>query len=446
MAIEDVLMSFNPMDIVRGYEYGIERGQQRERNEEELKRQRLFNQIAELQNVPAARLSGMETGARIEALESLPGMRREQRRREISTEFSKTLRGSAEEAMLLKTQPERLESREREEFARTSPARTDVRITEAAAGERARAGQAGVAATTFEGLQADQAAAAEATSLLQAAEASERDVLAADPTAARTDPWDRVDSAIRQTQNPRAQALLQKQRDDYALRAMTGAARAGDADTMNLYMQRYGKNLAVERVTTTDAQGRQVAAWQLFALQPGTDAQGQQTLQRVPVEGGYFSVDANNRNWIGYQLPGLLGLGEGAPQRGQTRGRSPALPRAPAAPRQPTPRAAKAAAVDPAEAANAAAGRRAPGPITPQQKQDLDEFNRRQRRLLNLSESYDRLSSDEQLAVARLADQSARVARLMETPEGNTDVNRVLLNSLNRQLAAIFPAPKTATA
>ena len=210
---------------------------------------------------------------------------------------------------------------------------------------------------------------------------------------------------------------------------------------MNLYLERYGRNLMVERVEGVDkATGQKIAVWQLFKVDQTTDANGQPVMNKVPIENGFLSVDANNRNWIGYQLPGLLGIAEPAPARGQPRATT---PRVPAAPRAPAPaRPAKEVPKTPAEGVGTAIGRPAPSAVTPKQKQDLDEFNRRQKKLMNISDAYDKLTADEQVAIERLSKQATELAKLIEQPGGDTTVNQTMHENLRRQIAALIPTPQ----
>lgn len=450
MAIENVLYGFNPMDIVRGYEYGVGKGIEREKGEEEIKRQRVANQIIELQNLPAARFAGMQTEAKIGAFD--PARETERERLAADAALSAQARKSAEENALYGTLPGRMRSLFAEQDALNTPEQIDIRVEGKKAQQRGVGAQARVAAQQFEGMEAELKANTEAETAIAQFDREERQALQVDPTAPRLDSWEKHDRAIDRVKDPKAQQVLQQRRDQLALRELTGAAQGGDVDTMNVYLKRYGKNVEVGMVQTTDAQGQVRQAYQLFQLTPTTDAQGKTTVQRTPMAGAYYGVADNQPNWIGRYLPGLLGIAGPAPQRGQARTAAPrvATPRA-----QPTPKPTKAVQTPAGEAAlDAASGGAAPtGRVTPKMQQDLDEFSRRQRQNMgpgarsdagqqSIAEAMKKLTAEDQAELSRLADQTTRIAQLMQTAEGATAANGRLYMTLKGQLDALLAQPQ----
>lgn len=448
MAIRDFFAAFNPLDVVTGYERGSKRAEERQRHEEDLRRQQLLNTILEQRDVPAAALLGAQTGVQTRALQSrLPQQERAAGIR-LGIEESSTERQGSEEQMNFATAPQRIAQQRARREAGTSPQATEELIRGDVLARRGAAAQAESGALNYEGLLAEQKSASEAQRALQGIVSSDLTAERNDPTQRRADPWDQHTRAIEQAPDPRAQQLLSTARDRIAVEALTGAARNGDAETMNLYLKRYGRNQEIERVDSADQYGNRIFQWQLYDIQAGPpDAQGNPTAQRVPVPGGRYEANPNaGEAYIGNLLPDILGF----PRAPQGRGGARAAPRPAAAPR-PVPVQRPAAAPRPTATpteAPGAAGAAAAGVSAPQRPQmsAQPQATRSAADMDRLRSGIQSLDATEQRVAQALAGAAKGLDALLATTAGNTEGNRrardVLLAQIDQMLTKPPAAPR----
>jgi hypothetical protein len=245
-----------------------------------------------------------------------------------------------------------------------------------------------------------------------------------------------------QTKNLRALEIIKRQRDQYVLQGIGAAAQAGDVQTMNTWLKRYGVDREIGIISTPGADGRPIAVWQLYGLQPQRDAAGNTVMQRVPV-GGFISANPRDPDWIGNVLPQQLGIQIPQQQRrsgGATQSR-PATSRPP-----PVPKAPKPVTEEPKGAGKGAGGEVQMGPQRPtlENSPDLREHLRQHRfggtggrssaAPPDVGQQLAALAETDRAQLEQLANQASRIGTLMLTAEGNTVANGRLYAVLRQQI------------
>jgi hypothetical protein len=440
MAIEDVLLNFNPMDIVKGYEFGLERGRVQEKHKEDIERERLLTEITKLRVLPAAQLEGMKTGAKIEALGGALPQYTEQQRQEIAIGISGTQRRGAEEKVRRDTLDDRMRALSDELTARASPERTKVRIEGEAAGDIAVREQSRLSGMTNQQLIEEREGLAEAATTIQKVQDEQRQAFQADPNAPQLDRWEAYEAAITRAQTRVGRAALTRARDEQARISIQGAAEAGDANTLNNYLRRYGQNMEVVRVRTKDpATGAAIPAWQIIDLVTETTPEGRVT-RRVPRTDGYIAEqDAPTA------LAALIGIGPGGqPGRGRTKAR----PTAPRVVRPPAP--VKEKQREPGEAGKGAAGGTEQPTdtrprVTPEIQRHLNKLGVSEAAPQAPAESaltaaFQDLTSAEQRAVSALSAQARTFAQMNAAAknENERSSTQLLMDQYNKQIEALL--------
>lgn len=421
MAIADVLYGFNPMDIVRGYEYGVGKGIEREKGEEEIKRQKIVNELASLRDKPAATLAGMRSQLDIDALGARTAEERDRRISELDIGISKTGRSALEEGRLSRTAPGRQGRLEALDIEGTSPDAIAKDIEGQRAGREGRAGAAKYGASTYAALEEENQAALEVRGAFDQGAAEEREAMRADPTAARVDEWTRSDRALGRVKSARAQELILRRRDEQALQEMKVAGRSGNATVVNTYLKRYGMDADATLVTVRDpATGQPVTAWNVQDMQTIRNQDG--STARTPT-GAVRSYTLDG-------IAGVLGIAE----------RQAAPARRAAAPRAVAPRVQPAAPNKPeANMSVSEAAVRATGPAEDEgakkRRDAIDKITakpgsaRPSEKLRAIADSITALTREEQETYRHVKTAADKLRAELASEIGNTDTNRVLFKS-----------------